>query len=83
MLGRVPAAGDGRAVYEAVADSLVALRKVVAVVPWAAEEPSVAASEVFCRNACAAHHARKDFPFLLLEKERGQLVGLCGLHRIS
>jgi RimJ/RimL family protein N-acetyltransferase len=81
LLCRIPRAGEGVQVHEAVRSSLPELRAVLAAVPWAAEEPSVAASEAFCRSAFAAFHARTDFPFLIFEGQGRRLVGACGLHR--
>lgn len=81
LLCRVPEAGDGVDVYEAVQASLAELRAVLAAVPWAAGEPSVEASESFCRKGFADFHDRKDFPFLLYAKDTQRLVGACGLHR--
>jgi RimJ/RimL family protein N-acetyltransferase len=54
---------------------------VLAAVPWAGEEPSVEASESFCRTGFAAFHARNDFPFLIFERGSQRLIGACGLHR--
>jgi RimJ/RimL family protein N-acetyltransferase len=78
---RTPAAGDGPKVFQAVAESLQHLRRYLASLPWVAAEPSVEASEVFCRNGHANFHARKDFPYLMLEADTARLVGVCGLHR--
>lgn len=78
---RTPAPGDGPQVFEAVAESLQNLRRYLASLPWVAAEPSVEASEIFCRNAHANFHARKDFPYLMLEADTSRLVGVCGLHR--
>ena len=79
---RTPAPGDGQVVFDAVSESLAELRRFLASLPWVAEEPSVEGSEIFCRNAHANFHARKDFPFLLFERSGAQrLVGVCGLHR--
>lgn len=78
---RMPQRGDGQALFEAVSESLVELRRFLVSLPWVAADPSPEASEVFCRNAFANFHARKDFPFLLHEKTTGKLVGVCGLHR--
>ena len=81
LICRVPQAGDGVHVHAAVAASLPELRAALAAVPWAAGEPSVEASESFCRQGYADFHARKDFPFLLFDKSTQRLVGACGLHR--
>lgn len=78
---RIARPGDGAHLYEAVKDSLSELRAVLAAVPWAADEPSIDASESFCRMAFAAFHARNDFNFLMFERGGQRLVGACGLHR--
>jgi hypothetical protein len=78
---RPPRAGDGAALYAAVAESLPELRRFLASLPWVAEEPSPDASEAWCRNAAANFLARRDLPFLMFEREGGALVGATGLHR--
>lgn len=77
---RTPQRGDGPLLYEAVAESLPELRRFIASLPWVAEEPSVQASELYCRNASAQVLARKDLPYLLFERASGRLVGSAGLH---
>ena len=78
---RLPHAGDGAMVHEAVVESIGELRRFLGAIPWVAEEPSVQASELFCRNGHANAAARKDFPFLLLERATGRFAGVAGLHR--
>ena len=82
LLLRPPQAGDGAALYAAVAESLSELRRFLASLPWVAAEQSVEASEVHCRTAQANFLGRKDFPFLLFDKATGRLVGSSGLHRV-
>lgn len=81
LLLRTPQAGDGPALHAAVAESLPELRRFLASLPWVAAEQSVALSESYCRMAHANFLARRDMPYLLLEKATGQLVGSSGLHR--
>lgn len=78
---RAPEPGDGAAVYEAVAESLVELRRFLASLPWVAGEPSVQASERFCRQSHAHFIARQDLPFLMFERATHRFVGTVGLHR--
>lgn len=78
---RPPRAGDGAALCEAVNESLPALREFLAMLPWVAGEPSVAASETWCRQAQANFIARTDLPFLMIERASGQVLGAVGLHR--
>ena len=78
---RLPRAGDGAMVHAAVAESITDLRRFLGAIPWVAEEPSEQASELFCRNGHANAAARKDFPFLLLDRASGAFVGVAGLHR--
>ena len=81
LLLRLPRAGDGAMVHAAVAESITDLRRFLGAIPWVAEEPSEQASELFCRNGHANAAARKDFPFLLLDRASGAFVGVAGLHR--
>ena len=59
---RMPAAGDGPVLYEALAETMPQLRRFLGFLPWVAAEPSVESAEVFCRKAVANFHARADFP---------------------
>ena len=83
LLMRPPRSGDGAAVHEAIVESLPALRRFLASLPWVAEEQTRESAEVFCRNAESNFLARRDLPFLLLGRESGRLVGACGLHRTN
>ena len=78
---RPPRAGDGAMLCQAITASLPELRRFLASLPWVAAEPSVAASETWCRQAQANVIARTDLPFLLLDKADGALRGVVGLHR--
>ena len=79
---RPPQAGDEKALlHAAIAESLPELRRYLASLPWVAGEQTVASAEIYCRNAQANFLARKDLPFLVIEKNTGQLVGATGLHR--
>lgn len=77
---RAPRPGDGRKVYDATVASLDALRQFPASLPWAMAEPSVDASEIFCRTGAANFMARRDFPLLFLLRENDTLVGCGGVH---
>jgi RimJ/RimL family protein N-acetyltransferase len=84
LLMRPPQAGDGPMVYEAVNESLPELRRFLASLPWVASDPTPESSEVWARNAQANFIARKDMPFLLLERSDAGtplMVGVVGLHR--
>ena len=84
LLMRPPQAGDGAMVCAAVQESLPELRRFLASLPWVAIEPTPESSETWCRNAQANFLARRDLPFLLLEKgdDAAQvMVGVVGLHR--
>lgn len=80
LIIRCPRPGDGAVVYEAVVETLAELRAWGASLPWANEEPSVDASEVFCRNGCADYLSRKGFPMLLFLRQGNVFVGCSGLH---
>ncbi len=81
LLLRPPRAGDGPAVHEALAESLVELRRFLASLPWVAADPTPESAEAFCRNGEANFLARRDLPFLVFEKSSGALVASTGLHR--
>ncbi len=79
----IPKVGDGQAVYEAVRESLPALRRFPASMIWATREQSLLTAERFCREAAAAYLLRKDFSFLLWETQSETVVGCAGLHKVD
>ena len=82
LMLRVPHAGDGGRLLVAVRESLPELRRFLASLPWVSEEPTLASCETYCRKAHADFLARRDLPFLLLDKTSGEVVGASGLHRM-
>lgn len=81
LLLRPPRAGDGAMMHAAVTESLPELRRFLASLPWVAGDQTVDSAETYCRNSYANFVARKDLPFLVLEKSTAQIVGATGLHR--
>lgn len=78
---RPPRAGDGAMLHAAIAESLAELRRYLASLPWVAGEQTIDSAEAWCRNAEANFLARRDLPFLVLERTSGEVVGATGLHR--
>lgn len=83
LLIRCPRPGDGRLVFDSVCETLDALRAWDASLTWALAEPSVDASEQFCREGQVAWLARTGFPMLVFLKEGGAHVASSGLHAID
>ena len=83
LILRPPQAGDGPEHFAALTESLPELRRFLAALPWVAADPSVEASELYCRNGQVSFVARKDLPFFLFERSTGQFVGAAGLLRID
>ncbi len=79
---RCPREGDGVAVHEAVVESLQHLRAWPASLPWALAEPSVDASEIFCRESAAAFFKRTSFVYLVFD-HAGTFVASTSLHGIN
>ena len=77
LLLRAPRPGDGAANYEAVCETLDALRRWM---DWALPEPSEELSEAFARRGAADFVTRIDLPLLLWLKDGATLVGSSGLH---
>lgn len=67
--------------HEALTESLAELRRFLASLPWVAAEQSPESAEAYCRNGEANFIARRDLPFLVFEKQTGNLVATAGLHR--
>lgn len=80
---RCPEAGDGVLVYEAVLESLPELRKWPASIPWAQNEPSVDASEIFCRSSKAEFIKRARLPYLVFNPEGSALIGCMGVVQLD
>lgn len=79
---RCPREGDGLVVHEAVVESLAELRAWPASLPWAMGEPSVVASESFCRDSAASFITRSALVYLAFESS-GKLVAITSLHSIN
>jgi RimJ/RimL family protein N-acetyltransferase len=83
LLIRCPRPGDGALVHAAVVESLAALREFPASLPWAMFEPSVDASEKFCREGQVNYLLRTSLPMLLFLKGTNTLVGSSGVHAMD
>jgi RimJ/RimL family protein N-acetyltransferase len=81
LLLRTHRAGDGPALYEALAESITELRRFLWFLPWVAAEPSLESAEIRCRQCEANFIARTDLAYLAFDKASGRLVGSVGLHR--
>ena len=81
---RVPRAGDGRILNDAIRASHDEL---LPWLPWAGTLPSVDESEAHCRRQQARFILREDFLLLVFlrgaDGAEGELVGGTGLHRID
>ena len=82
LLLRCPQEGDGLLVHEAVVETLEQLRNWPASLPWASFEPSVAASETYCRESAAAFIRRTALVYLAFDTS-GSLVASTSLHAIN
>jgi RimJ/RimL family protein N-acetyltransferase len=80
---RAPRPGDGRAVHDAVVESLAELRAWPASLPWALQEPSPERSEAWCCEGHLSFAARTDLPLLVFRQGDRVLVGATGLHRFD
>jgi len=81
---RVPRAGDGKTVNDAIVASHAELAPWM---PWAGTLPTVEESEAHCRRQQARFILREDFVFFMFARgpggEEGELLGATGLHRID
>ena len=83
LILRCPRPGDGRQVFEAVCDSIDALRDWPASLPWAVCEPQEDAFERFCREGHVDYLARRNFPLLVFLKSENRYIGGNGLHNVD
>lgn len=80
---RCPEPGDGARLHEAVVESLAELREWPASIPWALNEPSVDASEIFCRTSKAEFIKRARLPYLVFDAESSALIGCMGVVQLD
>lgn len=83
LLLRCPSPGDGAELFQAVLESVDSLRQWPAYLPWARREPSVAASEAYCRESYVKFVSRLALPMLIFHKGSGSLIGAIGLQNID
>lgn len=79
---RRPREGDGRRVFDAVVETLDDLRAWPASLPWALAEPSIAASEIYCRESLAAFTRRAALTYFAFDRT-GTFVASTALHSID
>ncbi|EFV73771.1 hypothetical protein HMPREF1012_00434 [Bacillus sp. BT1B_CT2] len=80
LLIRAPRAGDGKAVYDAIAASFSELKPWM---PFAREIPEKERVEINVRRAQADFILRNDLRMHIFHKETGKFVGSTGLHRMD
>lgn len=79
LLLRVPQAGDGTALFEAIEETFDQLHQWM---PWATELGNTNEKEITCREAHANFILRKDMMILAFDKT-GKMLGASGLHRFD
>ncbi len=80
LIIRAPRVGDGKAMNQAILESLAELNPWM---PWAREAPTVDDSEENIRRAVAKWQTREDLRLQLFLKDGHTFVGGSGLHRIK
>ena len=80
LLIRLPLPGDGKAVHEAIKESIQELKLWM---PFAQKDQSVEDTEANIREAHAKFLLREDLRFLIFHKNDGHFIGSTGLHRIN
>lgn len=80
LLIRAPQPGDGKAINDAVRESIDELRVWM---PWAQAVPSLAESETWAREGALMFRNREDLPLLLFRKSDGVYLGGSGMHNIA
>ena len=80
LIIRIPQPGDGKAMNDAIRESIDDLRPWM---PWARVVPSVAESETFVRESALRFRNHEDLPLSLFRKSDGLYVGNSGMHNIA
>jgi len=79
LLLRVPQAGDGQALFDAIEETFDQVNQWM---PWAKELGNVNEKEAICRRAQAKFLLREDMMLLAFD-QKGKLLGATGLHRFD
>lgn len=77
LIIRVPRAGDGQAIYEAVKESHDRLKPWF---PWAKNVLTLEEYEVLVRTKQGEFQLKKDIMLFIFLKENGKMIGSTGLH---
>lgn len=80
LIIRIPRFGDGKALNEAMRESMSELK------PWmifAQHEQSIDETEEYVRRSYVQFMERSNLPFIIFSKDSNQLIGATGLHRIK
>ncbi len=80
LIIRAPQPGDGKAINDAVRESLEELRPWMR---WAQAVPSIAEQETYAREAALRFRNREDLPLWFYRKSDGLYLGGSGLHNID
>lgn len=73
---------DAEDIYMGIKESLNDLRKFPASLPWALEEPSLEASQAFCRSRLTALLNQENFVFIVRSKISHVFLGILDIHCI-
>lgn len=76
LIMRVPKAGDGKGVYEAISDGYSDYIKWL---NWPKTIPTLEEVEIECRKHHASFILREDIRFLIINKQTQEIMGRCGL----
>jgi RimJ/RimL family protein N-acetyltransferase len=80
LILRVPSLRDATRLN---AEVRLSMARLAPWIPWAKQTPTLAKSRRFCARMIKDHRARKNFGFIILAKDTGDLVGGIGLHRVD
>ncbi len=80
LLIRVPQPNDGKAINDAIRESIDELRPWM---PWARVVPSLAESETYARESALMFRNHEDLPLLLFRKSDMLYLGGSGMHNIA
>ena len=80
---RCPYPGDGEAFYQAIEESLSALRLWPDSLPWAQKPQTADRTENYCQSCFGAFVMGLAWPMLMVDKASGTFVGSVGFHSID
>ena len=71
---------DAEALYEAVTESI---KELSLWMPWCTKDYSIKESETWCESRGEGWSRKKEYDFLVIDKQEETLLGICGINNVN